>query len=526
MPCNPWVRAKTVSFFLSDGESNSGGSFTDEVATLIDPLGLNAQIRAIGLGTDIDYSQLDLVDDGIANNSAEQVLTPSELTSGLTGSPVADTEIASLSIKVNGVEEVVLLPQNFTITPLGLQYSVQLDTLQLGAADVVTVDLVASDSLMTTASVSLTVADAPTEEGDDTLIGGDGFDILRGDGGNDLLLGGADNDSLDGGRGNDILIGESGMDTLLGGSGDDSLFGNEGDDLIIGGEGNDVLTGGTGEDALEGGGGNDLLIGGSGDDDINGGAGFDTVFYGNSSAGVAVNLSSNAGAGGNADGDVFADVESVTGSVFSDTLTGNAQANTLVGGGGNDVLTGLEGGDVLSGGAGSDTASYLLSDATVAVNLTNLAGAGGHASGDVLVNVENVTGSAFGDLLVGDAMDNVLAGASGGDLILGLDGDDTIAGGDGGDVMTGGAGNDSFVFTQSIPQDIILDFDQNGDDRLVFSGFGPGLDFADVQIFNVNDTTNDGIDNGDAFVIATGWQGGVVLKNAFTLVDAGDFVFV
>ncbi|WEJ05835.1 retention module-containing protein [Pseudomonas sp. FJ2-5-13] len=55
-------------------------------------------------------------------------------------------------------------------------------------------------------------------------------------------------------------------DTLLGGAGDDILFGQGGNDTLDGGKGNDILLGGTGNDTLIGGQGNDILIGGSGAD--------------------------------------------------------------------------------------------------------------------------------------------------------------------------------------------------------------------------------------------------------------------
>ncbi|WP_421527575.1 immunoglobulin-like domain-containing protein, partial [Pseudomonas brenneri] len=59
---------------------------------------------------------------------------------------------------------------------------------------------------------------------------------------------------------------KDGNDTLLGGAGDDILFGQGGNDYLDGGKGNDILLGGTGSDTLIGGQGNDILIGGTGAD--------------------------------------------------------------------------------------------------------------------------------------------------------------------------------------------------------------------------------------------------------------------
>ena len=85
---------------------------------------------------------------------------------------------------------------------------------------------------------------------DDTLNGGDGNDRLAGGGGNDTLQGGAGNDQLDGGQGNDTIDGDTGDDTLDGGQGNDTLDGGPGDDTLRGGPDDDVMTGGPGHDVF------------------------------------------------------------------------------------------------------------------------------------------------------------------------------------------------------------------------------------------------------------------------------------
>ncbi|MGI9355875.1 MAG: hypothetical protein ACR2PF_12045, partial [Rhizobiaceae bacterium] len=182
-------------------------------------------------------------------------------------------------------------------------------------------------------------------------------------------------------------------------------------------------------------------------------------------------------------------------------------------------------GDVLIGGAGDDSASYFFADGSVSANIGNGTGTGGHAAGDIFIGIENLIGSDFGDLLRGGQAtannpdtSNGLLGHGGGDLLLGDEGNDTITGGAGGDIMTGGAGQDYFVFENlDSEQDIITDFDQNGDDALLFTRLGPGFDFSDVQLHTVN--------GDDVFVQITGWIGGVVLKDAAGLVGADDFFF-
>ncbi|WP_367618117.1 type I secretion C-terminal target domain-containing protein [Vibrio sp. Y20_XG_PY13] len=59
---------------------------------------------------------------------------------------------------------------------------------------------------------------------DDVVIP-DGQDTLYGGEGNDVILGGEDDDILYGDEGSDVLIGEAGSDTLYGGEGDDVLIG-------------------------------------------------------------------------------------------------------------------------------------------------------------------------------------------------------------------------------------------------------------------------------------------------------------
>jgi hypothetical protein len=80
----------------------------------------------------------------------------------------------------------------------------------------------------------------------------------------------------------------------------------------------------------------------------------------------------------------------------------------IVGGAGNDVIEGGAGADILFGGDGLDWASYASSPEGIALRLWNGRGNGGHATGDELSGIENLVGSGFDDLLVGDQFDNYL----------------------------------------------------------------------------------------------------------------------
>ncbi|TVO97743.1 retention module-containing protein [Shewanella algae] len=67
-------------------------------------------------------------------------------------------------------------------------------------------------------------------------------------------------DSILGGEGDDILFGQGGNDELLGDIGNDTVFGGVGNDYIFGGTGADYLVGGTGSDRLDAGIDNDRDI--------------------------------------------------------------------------------------------------------------------------------------------------------------------------------------------------------------------------------------------------------------------------
>src|SRR4029078_2775343 len=98
-------------------------------------------------------------------------------------------------------------------------------------------------------------------------------------------------------------------------------------------------------------------------------------------------------------GDLLIGIENLTGSLFADVLTGDDAANTLDGGYGEDAFYVEGGADTLIGGPGTDTANYVSSNAGVQVSLTTHAGSGGHAQGDLLIGIENLTGSLFADVL-------------------------------------------------------------------------------------------------------------------------------
>lgn len=258
----------------------------------------------------------------------------------------------------------------------------------------------------------------------------------------DQLWGGAGSNTLDAGEGNDLLVGGTGTDTLIGGPGTDTvsyagspdgvvidLFGGaswDGSSLdVLSGIENavgsffaDQLWGTAGPNLLDGGDGNDLLVGGAGADTLIGGAGSDTASYQGATAGVVVDLLGGAAWDG-AYLDTLVGIENAIGSRFGDQLWGDGGANVLEGG---------TGADYLNGGGGSDTANYSGASAGVVVDLQGGAAWNG-GDLDILVSIENATGSSFSDQLWGNAGANVLDGGAGNDLLVGGSGPDMLIGG-------------------------------------------------------------------------------------------------
>lgn len=323
--------------------------------------------------------------------------------------------------------------------------------------------------------------------GPDTLLGGDGNDVLTdgiflsGDAGNDTIsaggasvigLGGAGDDQisvgglrglLDGGAGNDSLLATGGDETLIGGDGDDTLtsevhsFSGVPTDsgALSGGAGNDQITVSGFDATVSGGGGNDqIVVYGVFPTRVNtihvdGGAGIDTLSFDprdpvthqvlgipnamlvDMSAGVATGVNYTVS---------FTGIENVVGSELNDTLTGDAGGNVLTGNAGDDSLNGQAGNDVLDGGVGYDT----------------------------------LYGWSGNDTLVGGDGYDVLAGQSGNDSLSGGIDDDYLQGGLGNDTLDGGAGIDWAGYedaTSAVKVDLNLTGLQNtgggGTDKLI-----------------------------------------------------------
>ena len=211
----------------------------------------------------------------------------------------------------------------------------------------------------------------------------------------------------------------------------ENLVGSNQNDTLVGDAANNQLNGGIGNDVLEGMAGGDSLIGGGGND---------TASFEHATLGVVTSLNTVFTVGpivtltNDAAGDTYSGVENLRGSNFNDTLIGDNSANILSGGEGDDTLEGMEGSDTLIGGNGNDTASYAHALTGVAATLTaSLAGfsSSGDAASDTYDSIENMTGSNYNDILIGDANNNILNGGDGDDVLEGFGGVDTLIGGAG-----------------------------------------------------------------------------------------------
>jgi hypothetical protein len=110
---------------------------------------------------------------------------------------------------------------------------------------------------------------------------------------------------------------------------------------------------------------------------------------------------------------------------------------TVNGGGGDDTIRiapTFVGPLKVDGGSGSDTLDYSAWTTPVVVNLSSPSAT---KVTNGLVSVENATGGAGNDLLIGDGSANRLVGGEGRNVLMGGGGPDTLIGGSGDDILIG-----------------------------------------------------------------------------------------
>lgn len=392
----------------------------------------------------------------------------------------------------------------------------------------------------------VTIENAVSGSGNDSIFGNTAANTLTGNAGNDRLYGLSGNDTLNGGAGMDTLYGSTGNDSLSGGGGNDTLYGSADNDRLNGGNGDDYLSGGSGNDVLAGDDGVDSLYGGSGVDvlkpgqggidegDIyDGGADTDYLDMTDLTTGYTIDLASGfvkyffpiivlpgEGAGVAAPGVITAtlsNIENVWGAGGNDNITGDANANYLWGYDGNDALDGGDGNDTLSGGAGDDTLtggagidnSYggsgndVLGPGSAGISQGEVYSGG---SGTDTIDMSVMTSSGYTiNLTTGDlqwsgvilpititasmiGIENVV-GAGGGDNITGSSGNNVLRGGGGSDLITGEGGVDR-LYGGAGDDTLRASSDSSGiDDGEVYDG-GAGIDTLDLSTLTSGYTVN------------------------------------
>lgn len=265
-------------------------------------------------------------------------------------------------------------------------------------------------NVSTTTFPNLTAITIDSGNGDDTIVGtADYMDTLIGGDGNDVITGGSSGSRIDGGDGNDTIMGGDGDDTIDAGDGEDSVLGEAGDDSILGDDGNDEISGGDGNDTVMAGDGSDTVSGDAGADSLFGDLGTDTISGGDDNDSIF--------GGGQAD--------SISGDLGDDFLLANSGDDIVDAGEGDDFVRGGNGNDSILGGLGADDLIGDNGNDTVVGNDGN----------------DSILGGGGSDSLLGDGVDT-LSTETGDDTIFGNSGDDTIIGVSGADMLDGGAGND------------------------------------------------------------------------------------
>ena len=204
----------------------------------------------------------------------------------------------------------------------------------------------------------------------------------------------------------------------------------------------------------------------------------------------------------------------IKGSAYGDSLIGLGGNDTLAGNAGNDTLRGGAGNDLLDGGDGTDTASYIdaTSGATVSLAVATAQAVGGGLGSDTLTNIENLTGSAYNDVLTGNSGDNVLDGDAG---------DDTLNGGDGTDTAVFSGKYADYTITPNLDGSVTVSNSVDGTDTLRSI---ERLQFSDKTMAMIVGTDgNDTLTNSDAGVTiyALGGDDTITDSGTASIIDGG-----
>jgi Ca2+-binding RTX toxin-like protein len=168
--------------------------------------------------------------------------------------------------------------------------------------------------------------------------------------------------------------------------------------------------------------------------------------------------------------------DNMIGGSGNDSMTGNGGDDTLLGQAGNDNLSGGAGdrdrihpglgNDICSGGAGTfDTFTYQDRTDDVTARIDGGGSSGNLASGEIdtpASDFENVVGGKGNDLVIGNALSNVVGGD---------EGNDTLDGGLGSDQIWGDPGIDTVSYaSRTAPVFVTFDGDGTGNDGAANEG--------------------------------------------------------
>jgi Ca2+-binding RTX toxin-like protein len=297
-----------------------------------------------------------------------------------------------------------------------------------------------------TSFVNIHQLDYTGGNGNDIVTGGDFQDRMELQAGDNVAYGGGDNDFIFGADGSDTFYGGTGNDWLDAANGNNFLYGEDGSDNLFAGTGNDTLNGGTGFDLIRAGAGQDTIIVGNGlagdTDNIYGGADRDLLDMSSITNGaVWIDFGYNLGPNQLFTFNGFASVaemESMIGTSFNDTMRGDRGSNFIDGGAGNDTIL-----------------SYSPYD-----TLTPYA--------------------SLGDVMLGGGGNDTMFSGTGNDYLDGGADNDTIEVGGGTDTVITGTGNDIVFFSPNCGTDTVTDFTGGVGlgDVLKLYGFGTAFDTA------------------------------------------------
>jgi len=217
------------------------------------------------------------------------------------------------------------------------------------------------------------------------------------------------------------------MENATGGKGNDQLYGN----AVA-----NTLRGNAGADKLDGRGGADKMFGGDGSD----------TYYVRDSGDVVTESNATASAGGTDLVNSYLGGYDLGDNIENGRIMATGVAN-LTGNGLNNILYAGAGDNMLSGSTGNDTVSYTFASAAVVASLASTtAQTTGSSGSDTLLNIENLTGTRYNDILTGDSGNNILNG------------------GLGNDILAGGLGSDTYII--NVATDIVKELSGQGTDRI------------------------------------------------------------